>query len=248
MDTCTERNSTRRVVTEHGYVVVPVGRGHHLALGDGYYAYEHRLAAERKLGRRLLPQEQVHHINGDRTDNREENLAVLPSKAHHFVLHRKSGRKRRDPGEPNVAISCACGCGTMFPRYDEQGRPRRYVSGHNYNGKEQHGAMKHKERVERRLRDILRAGGSHTVSGLARILHETWGITAAAVKRLRDAGEVIAGLRRGSFVAAQFAASVNPIIRCACGCGASFPRYDANHRPRRYVTGHNPRGEHGRHG
>ena len=35
------------------------------------------------------------------------------------------------PDEPNQRVSCACGCGTKFDKYDESGRPRRYVPGHN---------------------------------------------------------------------------------------------------------------------
>lgn len=31
----------------------------------------------------------------------------------------------------------------------------------------------------------------------------------------------------------------NPMVECACGCEASFPRYDSSNRPRRFVSGHN---------
>lgn len=47
-----------------------------------------RRVAEEILGRPLQPGECVHHINGDKTDDRPENLEVLPSHSAHMQKHR----------------------------------------------------------------------------------------------------------------------------------------------------------------
>lgn len=117
----------------NGYILVRVGVGHPMADVRGY-VYEHRLVASNKMGRILLRSELVHHINGDKTDNRPENLEVLKSVTHHLARHRKVQRGLRGPDEPNVPVICACGCGTSFPKFDKYRRPRRYVSGHNDTG------------------------------------------------------------------------------------------------------------------
>ena len=49
--------------------------------------HEHRVAAERMLGRLLKPGEIVHHVDGDKRNNQEWNLLVLSSQSEHAQLH-----------------------------------------------------------------------------------------------------------------------------------------------------------------
>ncbi|MEQ1666585.1 MAG: HNH endonuclease [Bdellovibrionales bacterium] len=44
--------------------------------------FEHREVAESILGRKLLPGEVVHHINGKKYDNGPKNLCVMSSRDH----------------------------------------------------------------------------------------------------------------------------------------------------------------------
>ena len=52
-----------------------------------WYAYEHRIIAERMIGRLLSPGEKVHHKNGDRLDNRPGNLEVMAGQFEHAHEH-----------------------------------------------------------------------------------------------------------------------------------------------------------------
>lgn len=66
-----------------GYIV--------LSDGNGGEQYEHRLVAEKALGRKLKTMERVHHINYDKTDNRNCNLIVC-SQSYHHMLHDKMSK------------------------------------------------------------------------------------------------------------------------------------------------------------
>jgi hypothetical protein len=116
-----------RSIASNGYVLLK--RPEHPAADIRGYVYEHRLVAEQMIGRPLRPGEVPHHKNHDKTDNRPENLEVT-TRAGHGVLHRrKSGR--RIPGQDNAPVGCECGCGESFLRFDDDKRPRRFISGHN---------------------------------------------------------------------------------------------------------------------
>jgi hypothetical protein len=119
-----------RTISSHGYVLVKVDADSFSTIANGY-AYEHKYMMEKKLGRRLMKGEMVHHLNHNKQDNRIENL-LLCTLTEHKYQHRKHPNKLQLPGSQNPLVSCACGCGRLFLKYDEAGRPRRYHAGCNW--------------------------------------------------------------------------------------------------------------------
>lgn len=71
-----------RQVDKHGYILVY--SPDHPHRDSANRVREHRLVLERHLGRYLLPEEVVDHINGDTSDNRVENLRLFPNNAAHL--------------------------------------------------------------------------------------------------------------------------------------------------------------------
>jgi len=61
----------------NGYWVVSVPSG---VTGKKHSVFEHRFVMEQHIGRKLLPEETVHHVDGNRSNNALENLELFSSR------------------------------------------------------------------------------------------------------------------------------------------------------------------------
>jgi hypothetical protein len=63
--------------------------------------HQHRVIAERLIGRALLPEEVVHHEDHDKKNNHPDNLLIFPNQAEHARHHGQGHTKGRN-------LPCSC--------------------------------------------------------------------------------------------------------------------------------------------
>lgn len=73
-----------RTTTDAGYIMLY--QPDHPNAFHGKYVFEHRLVAEKKLGRLLREDEVVHHADGDKKNNCPDNLIVM-TRSEHARIH-----------------------------------------------------------------------------------------------------------------------------------------------------------------
>lgn len=102
-----EANGKRNAKDSYKQGHISNSTGYRTIYVNGQIIDEHRYVMEQFLGRKLNTDEVVHHLNGDKLDNRIENLVVISREEHsrlhakakgHLCVCRKCGEMKRHHG------------------------------------------------------------------------------------------------------------------------------------------------------
>jgi hypothetical protein len=94
-----QRRACDRRFRKAGQPATKISKGYREVLVKRRWILEHRFVMSEELGRQLEPHEHVHHINGDRLDNRLCNLEVVDQRTHsrkHRDIYKEFLRLRRE--------------------------------------------------------------------------------------------------------------------------------------------------------
>lgn len=107
-------------IIDRNYIYI--WKPNHLFATKKGYVREHRLVMEAHIGRYLTKDEDIHHINGNKKDNRIENLELFESHSDHI----KNGHGKKDKDY----ICKLCGSNTTYK--DKRGYQfwSKYEDGH----------------------------------------------------------------------------------------------------------------------